>query len=180
MLVAHRDTVNEFNLDPEHFELKQLASLPCAVSAPQIKWIFDNEALGQVVITPNTTLRANDLALVLEAALRTKMLAYVPTIVLRNVQNCDQLVSLSGPGWTPQTRTLYAVYTASRKSSQKVKAVINYARQAFYERFGEQEGGMKALVWFGFCQGKWETGFVPATQVAHQHPFRPLCTSDNR
>lgn len=138
VLVAHKETVDRFNIDPENFELKRLSSLPCAVSAPQNKWIFNHDQHGEMVVTPNATLHANDLMLVLEAAIKTRVLAYVPTLVLNNIQNRDCLVTINGEGWAPQTRSLYAVYTASRRSSQKVKSVIAFAKQAFFERFGDQ------------------------------------------
>lgn len=136
VLVAHRETIDRFNIDPDNFELKNLSTLPCAVASPQTKWIFDNEAHGEMVFTPNATLQANDLTIVLEAALKTRVLAYTPTIVLQGMGYKDDLVALKGEGWKPQVRSLYAVYTASRRSSQKVKAVINYTKQAYLEKYG--------------------------------------------
>lgn len=137
VLVAHKETIDRFNIDPDNFELKRLSTLPCAVSAPQNKWVFDNEQHGEMVMTPNATLQANDLMLVLEAAIKTRVLAYVPTIVLNNIDNRDCLTVLRGADWKPQTRSLYAVYSASRRSSQKVKSVIAFAKQAYHERFGD-------------------------------------------
>lgn len=138
VLVAHNETVDRFNIDPDNFELKRLSTLPCAVSAPQYKWSFNHQQHGEMIITPNATLQANDLMLVLEAAIKTRVIAYIPTIVLKNIENRDCLRVLSGPDWTPQTRSLYAVYSASRRSSQKVKSVIAFAKQAYFERFGEE------------------------------------------
>jgi DNA-binding transcriptional LysR family regulator len=137
-LVAHQRTIEHFNIDPEKFELKSLSTLPCAIAAPQMKWIFENAEHGQMVMTPNAKLRANDLSLALQAATKTNVLAYVPTIILHNMQDHSSLVTLSGKGWQTQTRTIYAVYTASRRSSQKVKAVIAFAKKAYFERYGEQ------------------------------------------
>jgi len=138
VLVAHRSTVEHFNIDPKRFELKLLSTLPCALAVPQMKWIFDNDKHGQIVVTPNVKLRANDLSLVLEAAIQTKVLAYVPTIVLHGMKNQSDLVTLEGKDWQAQRRSLHAVYTPSRRSSQKVKSVIAFAKHAFFERYGEQ------------------------------------------
>lgn len=137
VLVAHKDTIDQYDINPNQFELSRISSLPCAVAAPQNKWIFDNPKHGQIVVTPNATLQANDLSLVLEAARKTRVLAYAPTLVFRGMENTQDLVILEGEDWQPQKRTLYAVYTASRKSSQKVKAAIAYAKSAFYQRFGD-------------------------------------------
>lgn len=139
VLVAHRETIDRFNINPENFELKRLSTLPCAVASPTTKWIFNNEHHGQMVITPNATLQANDLALVLEAAKKTRVLAYAPNSVLKGMKDQTELVILQGEGWKPQVRSLYAAYTASRKSSQKVKSVIAFAKQAYVERYGEPE-----------------------------------------
>jgi DNA-binding transcriptional LysR family regulator len=118
--------------------LKLLSTLPCALAVPQMKWIFNNEEHGQIVVAPNVKLRANDLSLVLEAAIQTQVLAYVPTIVLHGMKNNSDLVTLKGKGWQTQTRSLHAVYTASRRSSQKVKSVIEFSKNAFFERYGKQ------------------------------------------
>ena len=128
--MAHKETVDRFDIDPDNFELRRLSSLPCAISAPQTKWNFDHKQHGEMVITPNVTLQANDLMLVIEAAIKTRVLAYVPTLVLHNITNRDCLMTLNGPDWQPQKRALYAVYSASRRSSQKVKSVIRFAKDA--------------------------------------------------
>jgi len=136
VLVAHPNTIKKYAIDPEAFELKYLSTLPCAVAPPQNKWNFDNDQYGQIVITPNTSLKANDLSLVLEAAIHTPVLAYVPTSVLQTMENRHELVTIKGAGWRAENRSLYAVFTASRKSSQKVKAVIAFTKKAYFERYG--------------------------------------------
>ena len=136
-LVAHQQTIEKYNIDANNFQLKDLSTLPCAVAAPQRKWVFSHHQHGRMVITPNASLQANDLGLVLNAAKALPLIAYIPVIVFKNVEGTQQMVRICGQGWEPQMRTLYAVYTGSRRSSQKVKSVIAHVKQAYFERFGE-------------------------------------------
>lgn len=136
-LLAHKDLVEKYNLTCGNFELKQLTDLPCAISYPQNRWLFEHDKQGQISVTPKPALQVNDLTLALEAAQKGLGIAYVPEIILKNATHCDVLVDLKCENWHPTKRTMFAFYTANRTSSRKIKAVVEYAKQAYQHRFGE-------------------------------------------
>jgi DNA-binding transcriptional LysR family regulator len=134
-LVAHQDTIKKFEISTENFELRRLSELPCVIAYPQNKWLFEDNKQGQITITPKTGLRVNDLSIALHGAMQTSHVAYVPEIIIQNMQHFPELTIIRGQGWKTQKRTMYAFYTASRRSSQKVKAVIEYVKKAYAERY---------------------------------------------
>lgn len=134
-LVAHQDTIRKLDISTDHFELRRLSELPCVVAHPQNKWLFEDNKQGQITVTPKTGLRVNDLSIALHGAMETNSIAYIPEIILQNAQNIDELSIIRGQDWRTQTRTMYGFYTASRRSSQKVKAVIEYVKKAYGSRY---------------------------------------------
>lgn len=134
-LVAHQDTINKLDISSNNFELNRLSELPCVIAPPQNKWLFEDNKKRQITITPNVGLKVNDLSIALNAAIETCTVAYLPEIILRNSKKADELRIIQGQDWHTQTRSMYAFYTASRRSSQKVRAVIEYVKAAYEERY---------------------------------------------
>ncbi len=135
-LLAHRDLVAKHKISCSEFQLRRLSELPCAVAFPQNKWLFEHHQQGQISVTPKPALQVNDLSLALEAAKRGLCFAYVPDIVLKNALETEDLVDVTCTQWQPMTRTLFAFYTANRTSSKKIRAVVDYVKVAYQNRFG--------------------------------------------
>ncbi|GAB5381473.1 MAG: LysR family transcriptional regulator [Aliiglaciecola sp.] len=136
-LLAHQDLVQRYNLTCGNFELKQLANLPCAISYPQNRWLFEHDKQGEISVTPKPSLQVNDLTIALEAAKKGLGIVYVPEIILKNASDCSELVDLRCDNWQPTKRTMFAFYTANRTSSRKIKAVVEYVKHAYKLKFGE-------------------------------------------
>ncbi|TRY32130.1 LysR family transcriptional regulator [Aliiglaciecola sp. M165] len=136
-LLAHQDLVQRYNLTCGNFELKQLANLPCAISFPQNRWLFEHDRQGEISVTPKPSLQVNDLTIALEAAKKGLGIVYVPEIILKNASDCSELVDLRCDNWQPTKRTMFAFYTANRTSSRKIKAVVEYVKHAYKLKFGE-------------------------------------------
>jgi LysR family transcriptional regulator AphB len=134
-LVAHKDTIQKLDISTDNFELRRLSNLPCVIAYPQNKWIFEDNKQGLITITPNVSLKVNDLSIALRGAMETNTIAYIPEIILQNTHNSAELSIIRGNNWHTQTRTMYGFYTASRRSSQKVKAIIEYVKAAYAERY---------------------------------------------
>lgn len=136
-LLAHQDLVQRYNLTCGNFELKQLANLPCAISYPQNRWLFEHDKQGEISVSPKPSLQVNDLTIALEAAKKGLGIVYVPEIILKNASDCSELVDLRCDNWQPTKRTMFAFYTANRTSSRKIKAVVEYVKHAYKLKFGE-------------------------------------------
>jgi DNA-binding transcriptional LysR family regulator len=106
---------------------RELAEVPCVVTPPLVTWRFGRSGQEDCTIAPRLIAASSDDWTVGAAAVKRGMgLGYLPEALVGDSLG-RELLEVDLDGWQPIPRELFAVYSASRQLSPKVRAAIAFA-----------------------------------------------------